>query len=137
MSAACSILNYSKKKELKDDKWKLRKLNCNVIGKYESSTAFVYSELERELLIQMKIEEGNKYTIIADITKGNELSISLGNGAYSYDSCFAWNSYEDRMNNIDCSDYDIQTDDDVYVYDDIYMEGGFGLNGFFGFTNGK
>lgn len=127
MDIACIVSDYSKKKMLNEENWKLK---CMHIRSTEDdryiSSAFVCSEAEEELYVFSKVggEEGNKYLIIADIVKGNGLPILLENGTYSYDSSLSWRAYGDGLNINEKGKYSIIISENAYIYDPIYIDEG-------------
>ena len=124
MDPAGIVLHYTKENGLKEEKWELRKMytRWSESGEYVS-TAFVRSESGRELYLY--IEELGNFFIIADIMKGNSLSIPLGDGDYTYDSSISWFSYKERLQKRgEYLGYSILTDEGAYIYDDIYIDEG-------------
>lgn len=123
MDPAGILLHYTKENGLKEEKWELRKMytRWSERGEYVS-TAFVRSESGRELYLY--IEDLGSFFVIADIMKGNSLSIPLGDGDYTYDSSISWHSYKERLQKREHLGYSILADEGAYIYDDIYIEEG-------------
>ena len=124
MDPAGIILHYTKENGLKEEKWELRKMytRWSESGEYVS-TAFVRSESGRELYLY--IEELGNFFVVADIMKGNSLSVPLGNNDYTYDSSVLWCSYKERLQKRgEHLGYSILADEGAYIYDEIYIEEG-------------
>lgn len=126
MAVAGVVSNYVMREELREEEWELRKMYARYDENMQAVfTAFVRAESDRELYLFINDMEGSEYFIIADITKGNSLQTSLGDGAYSYNSSIPWYSYRESLqNNKNNTDYLILIDEDAMIFDSSYIEEG-------------
>lgn len=112
--AACAVENYSKQAGIKDEEWELTRL-------YREEgivSVFVRSKNYRELFLLL---EQDKWLLIADIQRGDNLETELMGGVWSYHSDLNWNSFEAWFFDREKFNYMVKSDYKYYQYDSVYM----------------
>lgn len=121
MAVACAVVDYSERKGLKEE-WTLKKINARETKEHKTiMSAYVCSATGREAYLLL---EGRQYLIIADIVKGNGLTVKLGEGDYSYGSSLSWFPYQDGKEGEDILEYSVRANDDACIYESVYLEEG-------------
>ncbi len=119
--AAVAVVNYSKRSELEESEWELRRLYGD--GDSGRIAVFVKSDTGRELYLYVHGGADVKYLLAADVKEGEGLMYMLGDGRYSYDSALEWTTYEMQSDkNRKTMQYSLTWSENAWIYDTVYLE---------------